>query len=218
MSTAADAKRARARLLREGVPWWLTLHILNACETGIDRTARQAKRAKALGTTFTLFTLEDVWRNPNTCPMDVQWISDKLFWFESKKRQRILDLFMKDPTIRKFYADQYKKNGVAERFASRGETFDVDAMMTKRASTVNSLEHLLALEASSGLRSPVLLKAYIAACDKGGVNFRKEVDARLKSELKHTSDARVLYWETLVNAWWQTGKRPSWKQIVKEPE
>lgn len=218
MSTKADAKRARARLLREGVPWWLTLHILDACESGIDRTARQEKRAKALGTTF---TLEDVWRNPNTCPMDVQWISDKLFWFEHKKRQRILSLFMKNPTIREFYAKKAKVDGTVERFHSRGETFDVDAWMVKRATTVSSLERLLALDAllsSSGIRSPVLLKAYIAACDKGGANFRKELDAKLKLELKYTSDAVVLYWETLVNAWWQTGKRPSWKQIVKDPE
>ena len=80
-----EGDRARARMVKEGVPWWISLTAMGACWSGYERVRQMELRAKRRGKTI---TLEYAWRNLNNVD-NVVWLGERLEIGRASCRERV---------------------------------------------------------------------------------------------------------------------------------
>lgn len=194
-----EGDRARARMVKEGVPWWISLTAMGACWSGYERVRQMELRAKRRGKTI---TLEYAWRNLNNVD-NVVWLGERLTKTDRRRAQKVLEAFAKD---KRAQALLKKCDPAKGRLDENSRCSPTDRYLT-----ASVLTRLLGYKFPT---SVALVRAYTSAFDAIGFDFEEAHRRVLTKDLKWYDHERVLHWERLIDQWRKDGKTPTRAKVL----
>lgn len=192
-----DADRARARMVKEGVPWWIALTAMGACWSGYERVRQMELRAKRKGKTL---TLEYAWRNLNNVD-NVVWLGERLAKTDRRNTKKVLKAFLQDKRARALLKKCSAAQGRVEESDRSPDGYLTASVLTR----------ILGYKFPT---SVALVRAYTSAFDSIKFDFEAAHRRVLAKDLKWHDHERILHWERLIDQWRKDGKTPSRAKVL----